>query len=204
MSVSTRIHITANYDSALVSLAPSPISLYGTPCTRPQISTKQIIQRRPRPRSSKIFRTPATACGAARSRRWKLWRNRFRPSRQPPLPPPPFLWSARSPATARGSRIVLATIAVLLVALCIARFAQYSASPGSLYTYASMILPPWLGATAAWSLLLAYVATGSSVIGGFYHYRESSAARRYRPRSLRRAAGIDRSPASPCGSRIAT
>src|SRR5579864_8946702 len=33
-----------------------------------------------------------------------------------------------------------------------------------------MILPPWLEATVAWSLLLAYVATGSSVIGGFYHY----------------------------------
>jgi amino acid transporter len=33
-----------------------------------------------------------------------------------------------------------------------------------------MTLPPWLSATVAWSLLLAYVATGSSVIGGFYHY----------------------------------
>jgi amino acid transporter len=33
-----------------------------------------------------------------------------------------------------------------------------------------MILPPWLAATAAWSLLLAYIATGASVIGGFYHY----------------------------------
>jgi amino acid transporter len=65
---------------------------------------------------------------------------------------------------------VLATGAVLLVALCIGRFARYSASPGSLYSYAAKILPPWLGATAAWSLLLAYVATGSSVIGGFYHY----------------------------------
>ena len=65
---------------------------------------------------------------------------------------------------------VLATAAILLVALCISRFARYSASPGSLYTYASMILPPWLGATTAWSLLLAYIATGSSVIGGFYHY----------------------------------
>ncbi len=64
----------------------------------------------------------------------------------------------------------LATVAIFLVALCIARFARYSASPGSLYTYAGMILPPWLGATAAWSLLLAYVATGSSVIGGFYHF----------------------------------
>ncbi len=65
---------------------------------------------------------------------------------------------------------VLATIAVLLVARCIGRYASYSASPGSLYTYASMTLPPSLGATVAWSLLLAYVATGSSVIGGFYHY----------------------------------
>jgi amino acid transporter len=65
---------------------------------------------------------------------------------------------------------VLATIAVLLVGLCIARFAKHSASPGSLYTYASMILPPWMSAAVAWSLLLAYVATGSSVIGGFYHW----------------------------------
>jgi amino acid transporter len=64
----------------------------------------------------------------------------------------------------------LATVAVLLVALCIGRYARYSSSPGSLYTYASMTLPPWLSATVAWSLLLAYVATGSSVIGGFYHY----------------------------------
>src|ERR1700682_4632136 len=65
---------------------------------------------------------------------------------------------------------VLATAAVLLVALCISRFARYSSSPGSLYTYASMILPPWMGAVAAWSMLLAYIATGASVAGGFYHY----------------------------------
>jgi amino acid transporter len=65
---------------------------------------------------------------------------------------------------------VLATVAIFLVALCIARYARHSSSPGSLYTYASMTLPPWLSATVAWSLLLAYVATGSSVIGGFYHY----------------------------------
>jgi amino acid transporter len=64
----------------------------------------------------------------------------------------------------------LATGAILLVALCISRFAKYSASPGSLYNYAAMTLPPALQATVAWSLLLAYIATGSSVIGGFYHY----------------------------------
>src|SRR6202522_1986610 len=65
---------------------------------------------------------------------------------------------------------VLATVAILLVALCIGRYARHSSSHGSLYAYASMTLPPWLSATVAWSLLLAYVATGSSVIGGFYHY----------------------------------
>jgi amino acid transporter len=64
----------------------------------------------------------------------------------------------------------LAMAAILLVAWCIGRFARYSASPGSLYSYAAMILPPWLAATAAWSLLLAYVATSAANIGGFYHY----------------------------------
>ena len=65
---------------------------------------------------------------------------------------------------------LLATAAIFLVALCVSKFARYSASPGSLYSYASPILPPAVGAIVAWSLLLAYVATASSVIGGFYHY----------------------------------
>ena len=64
----------------------------------------------------------------------------------------------------------LATLAVFLVGLCVAKYARYSASPGSLYIYASATLPPWLAATAAWSLLLAYVATASGVIAGFFHY----------------------------------
>jgi amino acid transporter len=65
---------------------------------------------------------------------------------------------------------ILATAAIFLVALCVSKFARYSASPGSLYSYAEPILPPYVAAIVAWSLLLAYVATGSSVIGGFYHY----------------------------------
>jgi amino acid transporter len=65
---------------------------------------------------------------------------------------------------------VLATCAIFLVALCVSKFARYSASPGSLYSFAATALPPSLGAITAWSLLLAYMATGSSVIGGFYHY----------------------------------
>jgi amino acid transporter len=65
---------------------------------------------------------------------------------------------------------LLATLSVLLVALCIRSFARDSASPGSLYTYATSTLPPALGAVTAWALLLAYIATGSSVIGGFVNY----------------------------------
>src|SRR5215469_1849658 len=65
---------------------------------------------------------------------------------------------------------LLATTAIFLVALCIGNYARFSASPGSLYAYASLTLPPPLAAIAAWSLLLAYIATGASVIGGFYHY----------------------------------
>lgn len=63
-----------------------------------------------------------------------------------------------------------ATVCTLLVAMCIARFAQESASPGSLYAYATASLPLALGSVAAWALLLAYVATGASVVGGFVHY----------------------------------
>jgi len=65
---------------------------------------------------------------------------------------------------------LLATIAIFLVAWCISCYAKYSASPGSLYVYASKTLPAPLSAVAGWSLLLAYIATGASVIGGFYHY----------------------------------
>jgi amino acid transporter len=65
---------------------------------------------------------------------------------------------------------VLASLAILLVAGCISKFARYSASPGSLYTYTAKIMPPAVAAASAWSLLLAYIATGASVVGGFYHY----------------------------------
>jgi amino acid transporter len=65
---------------------------------------------------------------------------------------------------------LLATGGILLVAWCVGRFARYSTSPGSLYSYAAMILPPWLGAVAAWSLLLAYVGTSACNIAAFYHY----------------------------------
>lgn len=65
---------------------------------------------------------------------------------------------------------LLAMVCTLLIALCVARFARESASPGSLYAYATSSLPPVLGSMSAWALLLAYVATGASVVGGFVHY----------------------------------
>jgi amino acid transporter len=65
---------------------------------------------------------------------------------------------------------LLATGSILLVAWCISRFARTSASPGSLYSYASDSLPPVFGAAAGWGLLLAYVATGASVAGGAMYY----------------------------------
>ena len=65
---------------------------------------------------------------------------------------------------------LLATGATLLVGFCISRFARLSASPGSLYTYTAETLPPVFGATAAWGLLLAYLATAASVAGGALYY----------------------------------
>ncbi len=65
---------------------------------------------------------------------------------------------------------LLATGATLLVGFCVSRFARLSASPGSLYTYTASTLPPFFGVTAAWALLLAYLATGASVAGGALYY----------------------------------
>ncbi|HWZ50004.1 MAG TPA: APC family permease [Granulicella sp.] len=65
---------------------------------------------------------------------------------------------------------LFATGAVLLMALCISRFARYSSCSGSLYTYAASSLPPAVSSIAGWALLLAYVATGASVAGGFINY----------------------------------
>lgn len=65
---------------------------------------------------------------------------------------------------------LLALGATLLVGFCVSRFARLSASPGSLYSYTANTLPPFFGVTAAWGLLLAYLATGASVAGGTLYY----------------------------------
>ncbi|MGH9681594.1 MAG: APC family permease, partial [Candidatus Acidiferrales bacterium] len=65
----------------------------------------------------------------------------------------PLVWALAGNGT--WLAYILATFAILLVALCISKFARYSASPGSLYSYSSPILPAWCGAIVACSLLLA-------------------------------------------------
>jgi amino acid transporter len=64
----------------------------------------------------------------------------------------------------------LATVQVTLIALLIGALGRRSASPGSLYSYATDSLPPVVASIAAWALLLGYVATGSSIAGGFVQY----------------------------------
>ena len=65
---------------------------------------------------------------------------------------------------------LFATIAVLLIALSISQFARYTSCSGSLYTYATSSLPPVVSSITGWALLLAYIATGASVTGGFINY----------------------------------
>jgi amino acid transporter len=64
----------------------------------------------------------------------------------------------------------LATVQVTLIALLIGALGRRSASPGSLYSYATDSLPPAVASIAAWALLLGYVATGASIAGGFVQY----------------------------------
>src|SRR5271155_473081 len=73
---------------------------------------------------------------------------------------------------------IFAICGVLLVGFCISRFASYSSSPGSLYSYAASAFrsksseprSTWWGLVSAWALLLAYIVTGGSVTGGFINY----------------------------------
>lgn len=54
--------------------------------------------------------------------------------------------------------------------MLIGALGRRSASPGSLYSYATDSLPPVFASIAAWGLLLGYVATGSAVAAGFALY----------------------------------
>ena len=64
----------------------------------------------------------------------------------------------------------IGTVQITLIALLIGALGRRSASPGSLYSYATESLPPMVSAIAAWALVLGYVATGASIVGGFVQY----------------------------------
>jgi amino acid transporter len=65
---------------------------------------------------------------------------------------------------------LLATLAMLLMTYHIYQFARRSASPGALYTFVSKGLGPVWGVISGWSLVLAYLFTGASVLGGAANY----------------------------------
>lgn len=65
---------------------------------------------------------------------------------------------------------LFALIGTLFVSWNINQFAKRSASPGSFYVYVAQGLGPTAGALVGWSLLVAYIGTGSAVTGGFTNY----------------------------------
>jgi amino acid transporter len=65
---------------------------------------------------------------------------------------------------------VIGLIGLLLVSININQFASRSASPGSLYSYITKGLGPTAGVICGWSLVLAYLFTGMSVLCGFANF----------------------------------
>jgi amino acid transporter len=63
-----------------------------------------------------------------------------------------------------------ATVALLLVTYHINQFAKRSASPGALYTFVAQGLGPAWGVISGWSLVIAYLLTGSAVLCGSANY----------------------------------
>jgi amino acid transporter len=65
---------------------------------------------------------------------------------------------------------VLGMIGLVFVSININQFASRSASPGSLYSYIVKGLGPTAGVVCGWSLVLAYLFTGMSVLCGFANF----------------------------------
>ena len=157
---------------ATVMYNPTPISIRGE-----QHCMEQIVQ-------DHSAEQPITVCVARFSLPWKLWRSRF-PQWLPPLRRPlPFPWSALLPATVPGLRMCSQLRQSCSSRSASRRYARLSASPGSLYTYASMTLPPWLGATVAWSLLVSLRGHGIERDWRLLSLRKPAPARCHRSRLL--------------------
>jgi amino acid transporter len=67
---------------------------------------------------------------------------------------------------------LIGMMGLLFVSININQFASRSASPGSLYTYIVKGLNPTAGVICGWSLVLAYLFTGMSVLCGFANFSE--------------------------------
>jgi amino acid transporter len=65
---------------------------------------------------------------------------------------------------------VIGMIGLMFVSLNINQFASRSASPDSLYSYIVKGLGPTAGVICGWSLMLAYLFTGISVLCGFANF----------------------------------
>ncbi|MDZ8082553.1 MAG: APC family permease [Nostoc sp. SerVER01] len=65
---------------------------------------------------------------------------------------------------------LIGLIGLLFVSININQFASRSASPGSLYSYISKGLGSTAGVVCGWSLVLAYLFTGMSVLCGFANF----------------------------------
>jgi amino acid transporter len=74
--------------------------------------------------------------------------------------------------TGNGSWLayVFATIALVLVALNVNQFTRRSVSPGSLYTFVGQGLGPTWGVISGWSMVIAYLIIGGSVLAGLSNY----------------------------------
>jgi amino acid transporter len=91
------------------------------------------------------------------------------PSTTPPLTIP-LVFALAGQGTAIAYLIAMGLM--VLVGLCIAAFARESSSPGSLYVYSRISLPPVFSALTAWALFFAYITTASAVIGGFVNFAQ--------------------------------
>ncbi|MGE5657209.1 MAG: APC family permease [Actinomycetota bacterium] len=65
---------------------------------------------------------------------------------------------------------VIGMVGLVFVSININQFASRSASPGSLYSYIAKGLGPTAGVICGWSLVLAYLFTGMSVLCGFANF----------------------------------
>ncbi len=180
-------------------LAPNPHRLYREPLLFARVShQKRTLTRWPPPPRSSCH--PHTACAKGVLSPLETLAQSLSTIAPTATPAATIPLVCALAGNATWLAYALATSAIFLVALCIARFARYSASPGSLYIYATSTLSPWLAATAAWSLLLALRGHRQQRDRRIFSLRQSADTGHDRPLVFRRTAGAALRPEFPCSS----